>query len=89
MSPFEIIMLFCFGAAWPFSIHRAIKTRNVAGKSPVFLLIVLAGYISGIIHKLLYALDPVIFIYIINATMVAIDTGLYFRIQARRCNHPS
>ncbi len=88
MSPFEIIMLLCFGAAWPFSIHRAIKSGNVSGKSPVFLLIVLAGYISGIIHKLLYNYDPVIFIYIVNAMMVAIDMGIYFRIQYKAHKTP-
>ncbi len=77
-------MLLCFGAAWPFSIHRSLKTGNVSGKSPVFLLIVLAGYVAGIIHKLLYNYDPVIFIYIINALMVTIDTVIYFRIQWKK-----
>jgi hypothetical protein len=33
MSVFEIAMLVCFGAAWPVSIYKSLKTRAVAGKS--------------------------------------------------------
>ncbi|MCX7794541.1 MAG: hypothetical protein N2257_09105 [Thermodesulfovibrionales bacterium] len=83
MSFFEILMVICFGAAWPFSIVKSLKTKDVSGKSPVFLFIVLAGYISGIIHKILYSYDAVIFIYIINALMVAIDTAIYFQIKKK------
>jgi len=74
-------MLLCFGAAWPFSIYKSIKTQKVSGKSPVFLIIVLIGYIAGIIHKILYNYDFVIFLYIINSILVAIDTWLYFRLR--------
>lgn len=76
-------MLVCFGAAWPFSIYRSLKTNCVKGKSPVFLVIVFAGYVAGIVHKIIYNYDLVIFFYILNAIMVAIDIGLYFEIQSR------
>jgi len=35
MNPeiFEIIMLVCFGAAWPLSIYKLLKTKNSGGKS--------------------------------------------------------
>ena len=79
MSFFEITMLACFGAAWPFSIIRSLKTKSVSGKSVIFLWIVLAGYFAGIAHKLLYSLDGVIFFYALNAVMVAIDIALYYR----------
>lgn len=79
MSPFEILMLVCFGAAWPFSIARSIRTRSVAGKSVVFLWIVLAGYLAGVTHKLLYNFDGVIWFYALNAVMVAVDIALYYR----------
>lgn len=79
MSIFEAIMLLCFGAAWPFSIIKSYKSRSVAGKSPYFLIVVIIGYISGIINKLLYSNDIVMYLYILNLLMVATDLALYYR----------
>jgi hypothetical protein len=79
MSIFEIIMLVCFGAAWPFALVKSWRSRQNGGKSLGFLVIVLTGYLSGIVHKLLHSRDPVIFLYILNAVMVAADILLYFR----------
>jgi hypothetical protein len=79
MSVFEAIMLLCFGAAWPFSIYRSYKSKSIKGKSLFFLIIVLTGYISGIMHKLLYNYDQVIYLYLLNAFMVSTDIGLYLR----------
>ncbi len=79
MSIFEIIMLLCFGAAWPFSIYTSYKSRHIAGKSIIFLMIIFIGYVSGVLHKALYNFDVVIYLYILNGTMVAIDIGLYYR----------
>lgn len=79
MSIFEIVMLSCFGMSWPFSIWKSIKTRNVSGKSPAFLMIILAGYASGILHKVFYSMDWVILLYIANLLMVAFDLLLYYR----------
>lgn len=79
MSPFEIIMLVCFGMAWPFSIYKSWKTRQVGSKSLIFLVALLVGYIAGILHKVFYLYDAVIFLYILNGTMVSIDIALYIR----------
>ena len=79
MSVFEIAMLVCFGAAWPVSIYKSLSTRAVAGKSLVFLIIVLVGYAAGILHKLLFHYDAVIFLYLLNAVMVSLDIVLYLR----------
>ncbi len=79
MSIFEIIMLICFGAAWPVSIYKSYKSGSVEGKSFLFLFIVLIGYIAGILHKIYYSYDQVIYLYIINILMVAIDMFLYLR----------
>lgn len=79
MSIFEIIMLLCFGLAWPFSIFKSYTSRQTKGKSVVFLLVVIAGYLSGIAHKLIYNLDWVIVLYILNLLMVSTDVALYFR----------
>ncbi len=79
MSIFEILMLVCFGAAWPVSIYKSIKTRQVAGKSLPFLVIILVGYVAGVLHKLLFRYDLVIFLYLLNALMVTADIVLYLR----------
>lgn len=79
MSPFEIIMLLCFGAAWPFSIYKSYKSRKNSGKSVAFLYIVVIGYIAGILHKLIYNYDAVIFLYVLNSIMVTLDILLYYR----------
>ncbi len=79
MSIFEIIMLLCFGAAWPFSIYKSYKSRSVEGKSLLFLLVVFVGYVSGILHKIFYYYDSVIYLYSLNMIMVGIDILLYFR----------
>ena len=79
MSPFEVTMLICFGSAWPLSIHKSIKSRSVEGKSVLFLYVVLVGYLAGMFHKVLYAMDFVIVLYIINFLMVLLDILIYYR----------
>ena len=79
MSVWEIIMLLCFGAAWPFSIYRSWRSGTSAGKSIVFLYIIVAGYLAGIIHKVSHNFDPVTWLYALNALMVGIDIALYYR----------
>jgi len=79
MSFFEILMLICFGAAWPFSIYRSWASRSTRGKSLLFMVIVMCGYLAGVFHKLLYHFDPVIFLYALNFLMVAADVVLYAR----------
>ncbi|HOU15908.1 MAG TPA: hypothetical protein PKZ84_22615 [Anaerolineae bacterium] len=49
------------------------------GKSPLFLAVICLGYLSGILHKLFFALDWVIVLYAINLVMVATDLFLYYR----------
>ena len=77
-------MLVCFGAAWPFSIYKSWKTRQVAGKSVIFLLVVFVGYVAGTIHKIFYRFDYVIVLYVLNGLMVIVDTILYFRNRLER-----
>lgn len=83
MSIFEIIMLLCFGAAWPFSIYKSYQSGSIEGKSLLFLIIVLAGYLAGIMHKVFYNFDYVIYLYLLNMFMVAIDIMLYLRNKRR------
>lgn len=79
MSVFEIFMLICFGAAWPVSIHKSITSKSIKGKSVIFLYVISFGYVMGIIHKVLYHYDLVIFLYGLNLLMVLTDLVLYYR----------
>jgi hypothetical protein len=79
MSIFEILMLVCFGAAWPFSIYRSWRSRQTAGKSSIFLIVILVGYASGIVHKVLHDRNFVIALYALNFVMVFTDLMLYLR----------
>ncbi len=79
MSPFEIVMLASFGVAWPISIAKSIKSKSTKGKSVIFLLIVFIGYVAGTLHKVLYLMDGVIVLYIINGLLVATDIVIYYR----------
>lgn len=79
MSIFEIIMLVCFGLAWPFSIHKSWKTREIGSKSFIFLLALLLGYVAGILHKIFFNMDGVIVLYVLNGLMVMVDMTLYLR----------
>ena len=79
MSLFEIIMLLCFGAAWPVSLWKSWTSRTNSGKSVVFLFVIVVGYAAGIVHKLLNSRDLVILLYALNMTMVSADIALWFR----------
>ncbi len=79
MSIFEMLMLICFGAAWPFSIYKSYTSKSVAGKSPAFLIILIIGYAFGILNKIFYRYDVVIYLYILNFLMISTDFVLYLR----------
>ena len=79
MKIFEIIMLVCFGSAWPLSIYKSWKSRTNSGKSPLFLIVIFTGYVSGILYKTLGNYDYVIYLYYLNAVLVGLDLGLYAR----------
>jgi len=76
MSIFEVIMLICFGSAWPASIYKSFTSRTARGKSLAFLIIVFIGYGAGILHKVFYNLDWVVLLYALNGLMVLSDITL-------------
>lgn len=86
---FEAVMLICFGVSWPVSILKTLRTRRVDGKSLLFLVLILVGYLAGIAAKLIHAvqegrpLDWVTSLYIINAVLVGVDIGLYLKLRSR------
>lgn len=79
MSIFEVIMLICFGAAWPLSIYKSYTSRSTEGKSISFLIVILIGYVAGILHKVINQYDVVLYLYLLNFLMVLTDLLIYFR----------
>lgn len=79
LSIFEMLMLICFGAAWPLNIYKSIRSKTTKGKSVFFLFVIDLGYVSGIIHKFAFNFDKVIFLYILNFLMVSFDIFLFFK----------
>jgi hypothetical protein len=78
---FEILMLICFGSSWPFAVAKTIKTKIVVGKSPVFLVLIFIGYLSGISYKLTVDFDHVIWLYVLNGSMVLTEIVLYIKYE--------
>ena len=85
---FDIIMVVCFGASWPFNIIRSYKARTTKGTSIQFMLLIEVGYICGILCKIFTMIDNnglswlgyVAFaFYIINLLMVFTGIVIYFR----------
>ncbi len=84
----EIAMLCLFGCSWPFNIAKALRTRTAKGKSVVFEVLVIVGYLIGLFGKL-YAyrqtgvLAYSVWFYIADILMVSVDLVLYC-VNARR-----
>lgn len=77
---FETFMLISFGISWPTSIYKSYTSRTAKGKSIIFLIFILSGYVFGVISK--FASNDVtyvVFFYILNFFMVFIDLCFYFR----------
>ena len=79
MQIFEFIMLACFGLSWPISVYKSIKSKSTQGKSIVFIIAIIIGYISGIIGKIVnHQLTYVLIIYCFNLIVVSFDLVLFF-----------
>ena len=79
MQIFEFIMLVCFGLSWPISVYKSIKSKSTQGKSVVFIVAIIIGYISGIIGKIINdQLTYVLIIYCFNLIVVSVDLVLFF-----------
>ena len=84
----EIAMLCLFGCSWPFNIAKALRTKTAKGKSVVFEVLVIVGYLIGLFGKL-YAyrqtgtLAYSVWFYIADILMVSVDLVLYC-VNARR-----
>ena len=86
----EGVMLFCFGFSWPFAILKTIRAKNPAGKSYLFLSLIIIGYVAGCLHKICVksvdgeeAIDWLFWAYVGNGLMVAMDMSLCLFYQHR------
>ena len=76
---FEFIMLACFGLSWPISVYKSFTSHSTKGKSVIFIIAIIIGYVSGIVGKILNGqINYVLVLYIINLIMVSVDLVLYF-----------
>lgn len=89
MSIFEAGMMLCFGVSWPFQVAKTYKTKNVKGKSILFLWFVEVGYLMGMAHKVFYNMDAVIYLYALNFLLVGSDMILYYLYKNRPENKAS
>ena len=73
-------MLVCFGISWQFNIAKSLRSRTAKGKSVAFELLIIAGYLCGLIGKFILGnLSYVVFFYIADILMVAADLVLTLR----------
>ena len=80
---FEVLMIICFGVAWPFNIAKSWKAKTARGKSLLFEVCILVGYICGIAGKFITGnVTYVLIAYVINVVMVLIDILLTLRNMA-------
>jgi hypothetical protein len=83
ISLLEAIMLVCWGVSWPVSVFKALRTKKVYGKSPIFMSLIAIGYVSAILHKILYSYDYLVLLYLFNLSMILTDLYLYNRYNLR------
>ena len=76
----ELTMLICFGISWPISVYKSYRSRSTKGKSPIFILAIITGYIAGIVGKLVGGQITYVFtFYCLNLSVVSADLVLYTR----------
>ncbi len=75
----EVIMLICFGISWPISVCKSIRSGSTSGKSVIFMLAIIVGYLAGIASKIVGAqINYVLLMYCLNLVMVSVDLSIYF-----------
>ena len=82
MSILEVLMIVCFGLAWPINLYNSWKSKSTKGKNLLFMSFIVLAYVFGILNKLLVSVDNAIYFYCLNEFMVLADYILYFAIEA-------
>lgn len=81
MSPIlESIMLICFGFSWPMNVIKGYKARTAKSMSLPFIVLIISGYIAGIMAKLVsQQINFVLIVYLLNLVIVSLNLAIYFR----------
>lgn len=75
----ETIMLICFGLSWPINLAKSIKAKTAKSTSLKFLLLIILGYIAGIIAKFVnHQINYVLIAYFVNIFVVSLNLVVYF-----------
>lgn len=83
-SYFEAAMLICFGLSWPVNIAKSLRSKTAKGKSIFFEILVITGYILGVIGKIISGnINWVLAIYFLDIFMVAVDLNITFKNRKR------
>ena len=80
-SILETIMLLCFGCSWPLSLRRNIKAKTAKSMSLGFIILIISGYVAGIIAKFIKMdVTPwyVFVVYFFNLIVVSANLVVYF-----------
>ena len=80
-------MLVTFGFSWPFNIAKSWRSRTAKGKSILFEIIIVFGYLVGLLGKIISwqrtgELAYSVWFYLADILMVAVDMILYVRNSA-------
>jgi len=83
---FEAAMIMCWGVSWPVAVVKTLRTKTVAGISPLFLWFVFWGYVAGICFKIAEfmaegSMNPVIGLYLFNFFWVGTEVALYYKYR--------
>ena len=77
---FETGMLICFGLSWPFNISKSLRAKTAKGKSMLFEVIIIIGYLMGLTGKFISGnVTYVAVVYVIDILMVSTDLLLTLR----------
>lgn len=81
---FELVMLVCFGLSWPISVYKSLTSHSTEGKSLIFMIAIIIGYLSGITGKIVGGqINYVLGMYCFNLAVVSFDLMLYFANKRR------
>lgn len=76
----EVLMLILFGLSWPFNIAKSWRSHTARGKSVLFEIVIILGYLCGIAGKFLGDnVTYVVAFYVVDIAMVSTDLALTLR----------
>ena len=62
----ETMMLVCFGLSWPFNIAKSYRSRTAKGKSLLFEVCIIVGYLCGVGKSFLTFIHNTLSIFLVR-----------------------